>query len=498
MKRVLKTALSTLIVICMLFSAGCTGDAPIVASRHNDSPDWVDPAKPDGPLPTEDMWVDPGDPWKDPAKPDGPLPTEDMWVDPAKEWEELPKLDFSAISVVSIIPFSEEIGWVQYRLGNENLVSAIHKDGSIVATFDEAVRCVSYFDSGYAFVQIIEGPVEKYYGYYGIPYNKVGISYYDIIIDKDGNRLYDSRYPLEGSDYRDEIVAHGDGKFVVCRHESSISTDQFLLGTIDAYGNTIDPFVPTADYAEKYDFYAPTFVDMNKENSYLVNYLHVYNVDERTHGYYKRYLGNDCFVLDYLDNEAVLYQPGAQKIRYLRGKDVSKIIGNKLLVNVGPVSGVYCYDLAAGGFTTLCDGQSAPYGCFSEDMVYSTRAHAYLDFSGNQKIVIKDYPDLEIHAGIFYGDHAVIGITGADQKQYASVIDRSGALLFDPVPFQSLDTAIYGDCFLIKDDSGWKLYDVNGTLRSSLPWESVNWLGDGYAYVSNDYRSGMLVYLLDY
>ena len=125
-------------------------------------------------------------------------------------------------------PFTKGIAWIQYYKEGQNRVSAIREDLSLVITFEGAVRNVSDFDHGLAYVSFFEGNgIISRHGYYELPYDKRNLNTYEIIIDSSGNILYDTlSHGGHSKITYEEILCHGNGKFVALRHETSMTEDR--------------------------------------------------------------------------------------------------------------------------------------------------------------------------------------------------------------------------------------------------------------------------------
>ena len=70
-----------------------------------------------------------------------------------------------------------------------------------------------------------------------------------------------------------------------------------------------------------------------------------------------------------------------------------------------------------------------------------------------------------------------------DGNSYAGIIDRSGALQFEPFRVNEVRYTMDGGRFFAKDDEGWKMYDTSGSLINSYSWGWLNWIYGGFAFV---------------
>ena len=338
-------------------------------------------------------------------------------------------------SITDAWDFSEGRAWVHYRHGTSDRIAAvINTHGQIIWESDITLGSIPVGRAGSPFTD----------GSSFLSYQASGI-HRNIIIDANGNVTFETENN-RAEDFR--IIAYGSGEFLAIRHISTFATNEWQIGTIDANGNEVMPF-----RAYESNNAAVTFV--MPESASAVNRLHA-----------SRYLGENIFLLALNNGRQILLNTSTHEIIYDGeiGRFLTNFENGYALV-LFPTSSQHSrfpaviYRLNTDGSHSVVNSnwnntwEEKNVTIYhdtvvSEGLMFieSRMAYgAYYDLFGNAAIEFpslhdREFPGLMVigRDGQFWGEpfingHAVLRILGADGLRYATVINRDGEMLFEPV-----------------------------------------------------------------
>ncbi len=396
--------------------------------------------------------------------------------------------------------FSEGLAWVQYR-GSDNkfIVALVDRDGYM--------RC-SYSDLGYnstAYASPVTDGL-SFVRFGNVANSDFVNSGYEVIVDSKGNELYRTiQENYSTGSKREHIVAYGNGKFLMYRITSGIEGNKYMIGVIDKYGKDINEFV-----------------EMELQRAV------VSPSDDWTDFYDTCYMGEDCFIFQQNDR-SYIYDASANKILsssngtetivgmkdgkyFYNSKQVGLGYSHLGIANVrenveeknGSTHAKYTQIDYPEGYNRsknkLCDLDGTQL--FGDGEVYY--CHGYYDVDGNRTISIPIYEDLKMWCSTFSDEgYALMVLCGADNYNYVTVIDRSGAQQFEPFRIKydknsysnlvNISSHIENGKFICQTDDGLCIFDAKTGTKLDTIAKSTNSrnicvyaFGDGYALYETD------------
>ncbi|MBO7358237.1 MAG: hypothetical protein J6U72_00250, partial [Clostridia bacterium] len=257
------------------------------------------------------------------------------------------------------------------------------------------------------------------------------------------------------------------------RRESGLEGIVCKLGTLDMYGNEVDPFRTYDGISDgtlsswKGLFSGAT----NLPNKYGAGYGTCNDGDPKDG--YPRYIGEGAY---YLPGGAV-YLPGEYRVVKIKGSRLlSDCFGGKVLsYNNGTY---YIQDLHAEGdsfeyadeirtdtgrdidrlrakFSYCPWVRMMPNNLFYHD-------HAYYNIDMERVIEIEPYSSLKMDGSVFNDGYALILIAGADGNTYVTVIDERGEVQFEPFRAVRTSSQVSDGYFVAQTDAECAVYDVKG------------------------------------
>ena len=419
------------------------------------------------------------------AAPETETPTEPPTEAPTEEPKEYFNFDNDDIYKLSV--FSEGLALASYNTypngryhKGEPHTCIIKRDGEIVATFDLPVDRVRPFQDGYAILGVTEGSSDK--------------SYYDMIVDKEGNITYRTdNITSTGSTRevsREAILCYGNGKFVMMREFDGLETKS-CLGTIDAYGNVIDDFTVSQctdigylnswnTFSQSQAVYDLSFKFHVIKNTRVNPSANSYDRDyEGSDGLY-RYLGDDIYLVCPGRDYPIAYSPS-------RGIAIETKVGMRVDDVLIDSSRKNTHGIDIIDYKTFLD----TFGKIEADTLFTysnnswgslvpgdkgwfyTNDHTYIDKSGKVVLELKDYADHEMWCSSFNGGYALMVIQGSNNKnQFVTVINEAGEIQFEPFEVHS-----YSAC--VKNGQ-MGVYNIKGERIAQLDGTSINYLADDY------------------
>ena len=332
---------------------------------------------------------------------------------------------------------SDGVFWYQYTSqGNSgSYYMLLDLEGRVLFATDQCVRYASDFQDGAAFMTLAEGEykIGSDFGYEPVRIDEQ----YDIIVDKTGHTLYDTRWDPE---WEQEILAQGGGKFAVIRHrETDAGEAIWELGTIDAEGREVDPF-RTYTEAEHYG-------DIRLSNVRKM-------LSSKTTGMYTdlipkkglTYLGDDTFVLPSGSYRGLVYQPGRERliVTYM-DRFVTHVGENgRAFACKDQDQMLYLYDLETG---ERCLEKECSSPAVTGDTVMV--GNQLMDTELNPVLTLRiDGCDeeCEYKCGPFYGDLAAVIVykpSYGGTRTFLTLIDRSGHNVTGALEMAPVSTEFY-------------------------------------------------------
>ena len=423
------------------------------------------------------------------------VPAEEEEWDGEEWYYEEPEvfLNLDGTCVVGMAPFADGIGWVQYMESKELITAAVHIDGGRLFSLTGPVWYVSPFEDGAAFAVISDNAV-----YYPNADYNVGcyaqsspVMTHEVILDSRGSECYATSYSKTSrTDSEEHIICSGGGKFVVLRRESGLEGIVCRLGTIDMYGNVVDPF-------KSYDGVGDNLLSSWKSlfsgarglpGKYGAGYGSGSDGDPGDG--YPRYIGEGAYYL----TGGKVYLPAENRVVQLKGgKLLSDCYGGKVLS---------CHDGTYYIQNVRSDADSFEYAsefrreigrdidrfrakfCYCHwdrmmpnDLYYHD--HAYYNINMERVIEIEPYPSLKMDGSVFNEGYALILIVGADGNTYVTVIDDTGEVQFEPFRATKTSSRVSDGYFVALTDTGCAVYDVQGNyVRYLCPASEAGYFRD--------------------
>jgi len=298
-----------------------------------------------------------------------------------------------------------QAGDVIYLLDHEKMGKS-SVDRLITTPFINGLSCVYSYQSGNA------------------AYSTPGF----IIVDSQGKEVY--------SCFDDTVYMCGqadDGSYILIRHESGFSSDNWYFSILDSELNLVDTDIETSDTIRSQSVSIWAITDG------------VYLLEDGYSRYFLNLNTNSLFSASYMGKN-----------------DDSIFVGTGRDIYIVPIS--YIADISsAEELITLIDSNGFPKtiaGLNSPDYTYSDwnngsfyyeyeekGVREYRDLSGNTLVTLPEIPEEASYfrEENFSGGYAALLLVGADGKGYVTIIDETGTMQYDPVPcrgFPSLPSSV--------------------------------------------------------
>ena len=359
-------------------------------------------------------------------------------------YEEPEEVVLETYPFAKLRPFSDGRAWVDFSKSNYSsfCTGVIDTNGKLVYQAEGQLFYVSQFQDGLAFYR--ENNTEE---------SPCGI------IDSEGNVLFESQITPDGGYL---ILGYGEGQFFVAQHLQNFDTDEWQYGTVDKNGNIVN--------------------EMQKikieENGYLDHPPRDCEIIYLGENYIK--LWSDVFYnLSTAETVSPNYYPVAEFFEgyalcqanyYVYGYKIMNV--NEWLDSVNYDMGYYGENPDLHGGVDGIKGDfiwnnglvlSSPYpldGDMEKDSDYG-----YYDKDWNLVVSLEKYRDKEIAGGPFGGGYAAVTLRGADGYYYASAVDRSGDLAYEPVKIDNgeLNDSANGYFQVVIDDEE-KIISPDGAI----------------------------------
>lgn len=336
-------------------------------------------------------------------------------------YEEPEEVVLETYPFTKLRPFSEERAWVNFNKDGNVYTGIIDTNGKLLYQAAGEFFYVSSFDGGTAFYR--ETPEET---------SPCGI------IDLDGNVLFDSQITPDGGYL---ILGYGEGHFFAVQHIQNFDTNEWRYGTIDKYGVTLNEMQPDTDG-----------VITNRYTSWPA------------------WIGQEeyCSVIKYIGEDNIAFPVGLYNVStahfssFFPAEDSYKY---KSAIAIGDFQDGYTIvtiDKVAAGFHSfgITKDYQGPqdaieiddsvhigyYSLYSEGLVWvsSSTWHSieagYYDKDWRCIVPMEQYDDDDdtILGRPFKGGYAGVTMKGADGERYATIVDKSGNLAYDPIKIDDL------------------------------------------------------------
>lgn len=371
--------------------------------------------------------------------------------------------------------FSEGLAWVMQD-GNPAVVDS---DGMIrfVVDVSEAKAAGAHTPRTTPFVD----GASALYDEYGV--SDKGFGGFEIY-DSEGNVLFDSE---DGDDTTElNILAAGDGYYLIGKSVESMAVSENTIYVIDKNGNVLVPehqvqYFDSFTYAGDGAFASTAFgassilIDTNNKTVYDSN-----TVEFDSEDYWKTEAGT--MVMAHGNGETMAvggHGVYSKKTGFM--SEFAPVYWNKSF---------FLYDTPYDSVARLTPG--------------------WYDAEGNLVIAAPEFPEgvYYIVLGNFVGDYAPIGLEGVDGNSYVTIVDKTGATLYEPVKVErigslssdkngtvcSAESRGSNDYYVLKDGT---LIHLGEDEMSSLPEDTsfsfidsttalLNVVNEGI-YVASDY-----------
>lgn len=373
-----------------------------------------------------------------------------------------PVHNLDGLKVNAALDFANGICWLKF----DGRFAAVNTEGKeLFAVYSGQILYASPFENDQAFVA----------------YKNDSGNIVEDIYDKDGNVLYSTAWLDTSADITEEhIIAQGNDEFLVMRHESGLRADQWLIGTINSSGETINEFRTyeyNADggYVIAVDGHSlPAWMDTSNfaggaelPLNYEVCRLGSYGGTLQKIGELPQYLGEGIY---YLPGQSLLLRPKDGHLIRMNGGHgaaLGKAENGMVLVNSGG-GAYYADDINSEEvvehylpfYSKSISPSFMPSSGFADGLFFYD--HNYYDINGNIALELPEFDEFKIFCTEFYGDYALVVIEGADDNYYVTVIDKSGRQQFEPFMTKQVSLNMDNGHFASYADNKWTIYDHNG------------------------------------
>lgn len=344
-----------------------------------------------------------------------------------------------------LYPFSEERAWVNFDKDGITYTGIIDTDGKLLYETENDVY-KSQFQDGLSFY-VQEGPDESSCG----------------IIDSDGNVTFENQITSDGGYL---ILAYGNGHFFVTQHIQNFDTDEWRYGTVDKNGNILNKMKRLKSENNEY-LSGGDFQEIDYVGEGFISLPHSWEWNEDSYAFYNLLTAETVFPqyapITEFKNGYTLCTTDA----FDYGSKVMSVdewIASADYDMLNPSSNPN-YDKEIGGeFEWSNDlALGSPFyihGKGNRDMDYG-----YYDKDWNLVTSLEKYRNKDIEGGPFGNEYAAVTLKGSDDCQYASAVDNSGNLVYDPVKIDN--GSVYDSAngyFQVVIDGEDKIIDPEGTI----------------------------------
>ena len=386
--------------------------------------------------------------------------------------------------------FRNDVAWIRYDEEGRAALSVIDTDGQILFTvYAEGVLYCAPFEDGVSFYAGKDPDSGERY---------------EVIVDRNGNECYRAGMNPASGAAEEHILCYGNGRFILARHTSGMTADEWQIGAIDAYGSELCEF-QHCENAKVMGYF-----QTDKMNVYYDSYK---DYDGNTWSV-SRYLGDDIYYLhtgnmNLMDECLYNAATGAIQIGAPDGYSImfpQEIVdGHLVTLSSGRNSVLVMTEdfEPEGEFETFSDKWDDIDAKFRNGLFYSAHGNydnpynldyrrGYYDLYGNMVISLDNfYPELDsldIWGFPFYDGYAAVQIRGQDHKMYVTVINESGEEQFTPMQIDSvrLDGEFHNGCFVVKAEDGSRLFvntsgEIVHNFSDDLPESYAFWLSEPYS-----------------
>ncbi|MDR2360439.1 MAG: hypothetical protein LBD85_04045 [Oscillospiraceae bacterium] len=285
---------------------------------------------------------------------------------------------------------------------------------------------------------------------------------------KDGFRIIDNTGKVLYSHYDSEErtvipIGYVKGHFLITEHIANFDSDEWRIGSIDKFGNSLLPMETLPEFMFK-------IARKRSENEFS-----------------QQYLGDDWayvainsrrFALNLKDGEwrnlnfenlpfkhiTITVVDG---YIYVRDNDRGLTYKSTLtdFINDNWTSLDYFYSRYQ---TDLAEGLYFGISASDFDVLGESAERKYYDLSGNVVIDFPEYEDRYYYGGGFIGGYAAMCVSGVDGNKYVTVIDKNGAKQYEPIKVFDSNT-IYPEPAVVASAHGYMLAPTNN--NTFLRWE---------------------------
>lgn len=376
----------------------------------------------------------------------------DTWEDDTEyeetdaDYEEPEDVVVASYPFTEIQPFSEGRAWVEFNKDSTVCTGIIDTDGKLLYQAEGQFSYVSQFKDGTAFYR--ESAEET---------SLCGI------IDLDGNLLFESQITPDGGYL---ILSYGNGHFFVAQHIQNFDTDGWLYGTIDQNGNILNEMKKLKSEDGKYlsdsNFQAVGYVGES-----FIRLPHTWEWNSDSYAFYNLLTAELVFPK---------YTPVAEFEEGYTLCDTSAFDYGSKVMSVDEWLNSADYDMLNPSSNPNYDGEIGGEFKWSNDLALGTpfyihgeddgnMDYGYYDKDWNLVVSLEKYRDKDVEGGPFGDEYAAVILQGADGYRYASAVDQSGDLAYDPIKIDSgeLNNSANGYIQVLIDDEE-KIIGPDGTI----------------------------------
>ena len=350
----------------------------------------------------------------------------------------------SELNLTRVADFKNGYAWVESSGGSYSLINT---KGKAIYTSES---CYKYYDMSNDACFVQEKIDEEKYVYK--------------IIDKNGQTVASS---ADGE--FDEILASGDNLFLVHKYEGSIDSSRDLYGTINEKGKFVNklrecPFMYSQYLSAKY-IGAKSFL-LGESSFFYNSSIYMSSCDKffenSNHEYAAEGAGDDLYILD---NRGIKAEGSEKEYRYSEfGDDGYKYV---VIRSDGKIEKAPEFNRIVNGLL-VAEESGKKAVTFNNPKTGKTFAFS--------KYYISDVKAAD--------DNLLVSIKGDDGKNYYTVLDGNGNMLFEPILGTSA-TAGDGKITLLKDDD-YLVLDYSGNVIIDIgKYSYIGTFNDGIAWAKN-------------
>lgn len=370
------------------------------------------------------------------------------------------KIDLKTTKFKNADPFSEGLAWVNYM----ECSTLINKEGEIIYQADGTFDSCTPVRDGVCFYQKASD--------YGI-------------IDKEGKVLY--RTKSNTDDEFEQILAYGDGNFMILRHSKGFNKDEYSLGAIDKDGKETVAFqTVTPDYQNSFIESKWSYAG----DGLFVNVNTIYEVYDVSAGKFIDHRQDENQNWGFVSKHDFRSTPQNGKMWIL----ISESSPSRQSFAV--------FDLRSGEIGTKISCNYDEKGKTSSAVfgTYCVSDGVYYDLNGEEIAKVDLYKDQVIDRGEFLEDgQEYLIIEDTNHDTYLTYVNKSGEKLFEPMKITTgkfdAQSCIHGARFamtekgsnavIIYDSNGKEVYRIDNVDNANV--RSVDALDDDYAIIGGQY-----------